>query len=181
MNTEQPSPNQALQRTAPAVTLAASAAALPPTAQPSRPPPPSLSLGSLGDYAHAMIGRFMLPLTSLVFMSGCAVTDRTSTTASTSCSLDFQTYFSSDRVAVFADGVRVFSGSFTTEPVTGVAKHLTIPTHGPSLQLRIETPTKGVLLAKRLVLQQGRYLGITRDVTTGRFTLKQQMGMFLYD
>ena len=42
------SPNHALQRTAPAVTLAASAAALPPTVQPARQPPPSLSLRSLG-------------------------------------------------------------------------------------------------------------------------------------
>ena len=41
-------PNHALQRTAPAVTLAASAAAFPPTKQPARQPPPSLSLGSLG-------------------------------------------------------------------------------------------------------------------------------------
>ena len=41
-------PNHALQRTAPAVTLAASAAAFPPTMQPARQPPPSLSLGSLG-------------------------------------------------------------------------------------------------------------------------------------
>jgi len=38
-------PNQALQRTAPAVTLAAPP---PSPAQPSRQPPPSLSLGSLG-------------------------------------------------------------------------------------------------------------------------------------
>ena len=44
----QKAPNHALQRTAPAVTLAASAAALPPTVQPARQPPPSLSLGSLG-------------------------------------------------------------------------------------------------------------------------------------
>ena len=42
------SPNHALQRTAPAVTLAASAAAFPPAVQPARQPPPSLSLGSLG-------------------------------------------------------------------------------------------------------------------------------------
>ena len=41
-------PNQALQRTAPAVTLAASCLRLSPTTQPSRQPPPSLSLGSLG-------------------------------------------------------------------------------------------------------------------------------------
>ncbi len=45
-------PNHALQRTAPAVTLAASAAALPPAMQPARQPPQSLSLGSLGDSAH---------------------------------------------------------------------------------------------------------------------------------
>ena len=37
----------ALQRTAPAVTLAASTAAFPPTMQPARQPPPSLSLGSI--------------------------------------------------------------------------------------------------------------------------------------
>jgi hypothetical protein len=40
------SPNHALQRTAPAVTLAAPP---PSPTQPSRQPPPSLSLGSLGD------------------------------------------------------------------------------------------------------------------------------------
>lgn len=42
-------PNQALQRTAPAVTLAASGLRLSPTMQPARQPPPSLSLGSLGN------------------------------------------------------------------------------------------------------------------------------------
>ena len=41
-------PNQALQRTAPALTLAASTPAFPPTMQPARQPPQSLSLGSLG-------------------------------------------------------------------------------------------------------------------------------------
>ena len=46
------SPNHALQRTAPAVTLAASCLRLSPTAQPSRQPPPSLSLGSLGLSRH---------------------------------------------------------------------------------------------------------------------------------
>ena len=47
-NSTQPSPNHALQRTAPGVTPPASAAALPPAAQASRPSRPSLSLGSLG-------------------------------------------------------------------------------------------------------------------------------------
>ena len=47
-NPSRTSPNHALQRTAPAVTLAASCLRLSPTAQPSRQPPPSLSLGSLG-------------------------------------------------------------------------------------------------------------------------------------
>ena len=45
------SPNHALQRTAPAVTLAAPP---PSPAQPSRQPPPSLSLGSFGDFAHLL-------------------------------------------------------------------------------------------------------------------------------
>jgi hypothetical protein len=40
-------PNQALQRTAPRVTPAAPP---PSPAQPSRQPPPSLSLGSLGSF-----------------------------------------------------------------------------------------------------------------------------------
>ena len=42
-------PNNALQRTAPGVTVAASATAFPPTMQLPRCPPQSLSLGSLGD------------------------------------------------------------------------------------------------------------------------------------
>jgi len=41
-------PNHALQRTAPAVTLAASSLRLAATVQPARQPPQSLSLGSLG-------------------------------------------------------------------------------------------------------------------------------------
>ena len=45
-------PNHALQRTAPCVTAPASAAALPPTMQVPRRTPRSLSLGSLGDFAH---------------------------------------------------------------------------------------------------------------------------------
>ena len=47
-NSKQPWPNHALQRTAPAVTARASAAAFPPTMHGPRQPPPSLSLGSLG-------------------------------------------------------------------------------------------------------------------------------------
>ncbi len=43
-------PNHALQRTAPAVTLAASGHRLAPAVQPARQPPQSLSLGSLGPF-----------------------------------------------------------------------------------------------------------------------------------
>ena len=53
-------PNHALQRTAPAVTLAASAAAFPPTMQPARQPPPSLSLGSLGVATRSMSIRYIV-------------------------------------------------------------------------------------------------------------------------
>ena len=42
-------PNHALQRTATAATARASAAAFPPTMHGPRQPPPSLSLGSLGE------------------------------------------------------------------------------------------------------------------------------------
>ena len=45
-------PNHALQRTATAVTAPASCLRLSPTAQEPRQPPRSLSLGSLGDFAH---------------------------------------------------------------------------------------------------------------------------------
>ena len=51
MNQSAATPNQALQRTAAAVTLAAPP---PSPAQPSRQPPPSLSLGSLGVATHLM-------------------------------------------------------------------------------------------------------------------------------
>ena len=47
-----PTPNHALQRTRAAVTPAASGLRLSPTAQRSRQPRRSLSLGSLGDFAH---------------------------------------------------------------------------------------------------------------------------------
>jgi hypothetical protein len=50
-------PDHALQRTAPRVTLAASAAAFPPAVQPARQPPPSLSLGSLGAFMHSHYGQ----------------------------------------------------------------------------------------------------------------------------
>jgi hypothetical protein len=46
-------PNNALQRTAPAVTTAASNLRLAPAVQQSRQPPRSLSLGALGDF-HAL-------------------------------------------------------------------------------------------------------------------------------
>ena len=48
-------PNHALQRTAPHVTAPASTAAFPPTMQVPRRAPRSLSLGSLGDFAHAVL------------------------------------------------------------------------------------------------------------------------------
>ena len=47
-------PNHALQRTAPCVTAPASTAAFPPTMQVPRRTPRSLSLGSLGDFAHLL-------------------------------------------------------------------------------------------------------------------------------
>ena len=47
-------PNHALQRTGAAVTPAASCRRLSPTTQRSRQPRPSLSLGSLGDFAHLL-------------------------------------------------------------------------------------------------------------------------------
>ena len=47
-------PNHALQRTGAAVTPAASCLRLSPTTQRSRQPRPSLSLGSLGDFAHLL-------------------------------------------------------------------------------------------------------------------------------
>ena len=46
-------PNQALQRTRSAVTLAASGRHLSPTMQPARQLRESLSLGSLGDFARS--------------------------------------------------------------------------------------------------------------------------------
>jgi len=57
-------PNQALQRTAPAVTARASAAALPPAMHGPRQPPPSLSLGSLGASPPVMktLTSFLLVL-----------------------------------------------------------------------------------------------------------------------
>ena len=50
--TDQPWPNHALQRTAPRVTVAASGLRLSPTTQLPRRAPQSLSLESLGDFAH---------------------------------------------------------------------------------------------------------------------------------
>ena len=55
-------PNQALQRTAPAVTAAASCLRLSPTTQGPRQPPRSLSLRSLGD-ARAFSDQSPIPRT----------------------------------------------------------------------------------------------------------------------
>lgn len=63
MNPE--SPNHALQRTAPAVTLAASALRLSATMQPARQPPPSLSLGSFVQEAESIMITYCL-----TFLSG---------------------------------------------------------------------------------------------------------------
>ena len=61
--TDQPWPNHALQRTAPAVTARASTATFPPAMHGPRQPPPSLSLGSLGVTPplvcnHALFGVY---------------------------------------------------------------------------------------------------------------------------
>ena len=53
------SPNHALQRTGAAVTAPASTAAFPPAMQVPRRTPLSLSLGSLGDYAHHRIHSYV--------------------------------------------------------------------------------------------------------------------------
>ena len=66
-------PNHALQRTAPAVTLAASAAAFPPTVQPARQPPPSLSLGSLGAATRIVrTAPQILLCAAFLFVGACA-------------------------------------------------------------------------------------------------------------
>ena len=59
-----PTPNHALQRTAPAVTLAAPP---PSPAQPSRQPPPSLSLGSLGLMSSSFAFVLVFLFTSTTF------------------------------------------------------------------------------------------------------------------
>ena len=51
-HSNKPSPNHALQRTAPCVTAPASAAAFPPAMQVPRRTPRSLSLGSLGHKSY---------------------------------------------------------------------------------------------------------------------------------
>jgi hypothetical protein len=68
MNSNDQTSNHALQRTAPHVTAAASAAAFPPTVQPPRRAPRSLSLGSLGlSHAHMKLAitLFLVPLVCL--------------------------------------------------------------------------------------------------------------------
>jgi len=55
LNANMKRPNHALQRTAPGVTVAASAAAFPPTMQLPRRPPQSLSLRSLGVVAPVVL------------------------------------------------------------------------------------------------------------------------------
>jgi len=61
-------PNQTLQETAPCVTVAASAAAFPPAMHGPRQPPPSLSLGSLGQLAppvdRSRLGRYFAPMST---------------------------------------------------------------------------------------------------------------------
>ena len=65
-------PNHALQRTAPAVTARASASAFPLTMHGPRQPPPSLSLGSLGDLlAHSAMKPLLLLIA--LFSASCSV------------------------------------------------------------------------------------------------------------
>ena len=64
MNATPNAPNHALQRTAPAVTLAASSLRLSAPVQPARQPPQSLSLGSLGVATRVVFNEAFLPVLS---------------------------------------------------------------------------------------------------------------------
>ena len=97
------------------------------------------------------------------------------------CSLDLQSHFNDERVIVFADQVRVFSGHVTTEPSTGLAKHLSIPSHGSYLHLRIEVPNTASQLEQTFDLRRGRYLGLSRNHSTKQLVIEQQAATFFYD
>lgn len=70
MISNRPSPNQALHRRL-TVTLAASSATLPPTVQPARQPPPSLSLGALIWLCLSTKGKAHLPTFFVVVFIVC--------------------------------------------------------------------------------------------------------------
>jgi len=119
-------------------------------------------------------------LASLWMLLGCSTTRPPTKTTRATCSLQLQDGFSHQRITVFADGARVFSGSVTSDPVLGFAKAIAIPIQDSRLQLRIEMPASGAVYAWSLDLRRGHTLGIMREVD-GRLTLRQRAGPFFYE
>ena len=131
--------------------------------------------------AHCMNRLLASLFAPLCFLAGCNTVQPPSRAPQGTCSLDLQSEFRYERVIVFADHLRAFSGIVTTEPSIGLAKHLSIPTHSSRLELRIEAPASGSVFAGTVNLQRGRYLGLSREFRTRKFTLEQQATNFLYD
>jgi hypothetical protein len=116
----------------------------------------------------------------LWILVGCSDIRSPAKAAQATWSLQLQEGFRHERVIVFADNQRVFSGLVTTDSRIGFAKSILIPIHDPRLQLRIEIPTSGAVYVWSLDLRRGRVLGLERDFY-GRPTLSQQTGPFFYE
>ena len=121
----EPSPNHALQRTAPAVTLAASTAAFPPTMQPARQPPPSLSLGSLGVFSRLVKPTAALAtlVSALLMLPACRAPVRGASGGNNTINLNvsIETYSRNDGVWTVkyqAEG-DTLNFAVITEPVPG--------------------------------------------------------------
>jgi len=121
-----------------------------------------------------------LLLAALWILTGCSATRPPTRAAQATCSLQLQGGFLHERVTVFADDQRIFSGSVTSNPVIGLAKAVSIPTPDAQLRLRVEMPASRVVRVWSLDLRRGRVLGITR-YPSGRLDLLQQAGPFYYD
>jgi hypothetical protein len=119
-------------------------------------------------------------LASAWILTGCSTIRSPTGAAPTMCSLQLQEGFHHERVAVFADNMRVFSGAVTTDPRIGFAKGISIPIEDSHLQLRIEIPASGAAYVWSLDLRRGHTLGVMRDFH-GRLTLSQRAGPFFYE
>jgi hypothetical protein len=125
----------------------------------------------------------------LAILSACSSVDHRHTqssggkpsTVGNSVFLDFQTGFKATSVELELDGQRVFSGLLTTDQRVGLARSTEISARFDGHITAVITLDHGTRYSYEIQLDQGHYIGFSRNLDTGRLQMQQRQHPFEYD